>query len=74
MFRTNTLYVYRTKPGDVFLDNIQIQALVISYTTNWAFATNGTTVTTNVMVTSTTNISGNLLLNGDFEASGNPVK
>jgi uncharacterized protein (DUF1800 family) len=72
-FRTNTLYVYRTKPGDVFMDNIQIRALVFNYTTNWTFTTNGTVITTNTAVTITTNLSNNLLVNGDFEQAPTPV-
>ena len=36
-FRTNTLYMYLTKPGDVYIDNVEVHALVTSYTTNWTF-------------------------------------
>ncbi|HUR45146.1 MAG TPA: DUF1800 family protein [Candidatus Saccharimonadales bacterium] len=67
LYRTNTLYMYLTKPGDVFMDDVQIHALVTSYTTNWTFLTNGSVVTTNTTVSNSVFYSDDLLTNGNFE-------
>src|SRR3954468_401079 len=66
-FGTNTLYLYLTKAGNLFIDNVQVHALVTSYTTNWTFITNGSVITTNTTVSNFVIYTSNLITNGDFE-------
>ena len=54
---SSTLYMYLTRPGDVYLDDVQLRRLTI------LIETNGTVVTTNVLV------STNVLRNGSFESA-----
>src|SRR4051794_4395939 len=68
-FRTNILYMYLTKPGDIYIDNVAVHALVTSYTTNWTFITNRSVITTKKSVSNFVFYSDNLLTNGGFEMS-----
>jgi uncharacterized protein (DUF1800 family) len=65
---SSTLYMYLVSPATVYLDNIELRySHVFTGTTNYGGALLGTNAATNLVVSVRTNVSANLLINGDFE-------
>jgi uncharacterized protein (DUF1800 family) len=73
---SSVLYVYLTEVGEVNLDDVQLayNYVLTAVTNTVTLVTNGTDVVTNSLITTNvfTNLTANLVVNGDFEDALGP--